>query len=181
MVRKRKPRKSTSVIGGRLFHFTRARYLRRILTDKQIKQSPPHVPGSEKPTVWFSYRRHWEPTATPQYSPNGIPRCISFDELAKLEAPVRIEIDPSAAPLTWTTWKAESGVSVRTARTIELTAADQKANPAHWRMSFDPVGIESWLAVEVYFEGRWQGLNEILNAADNAVAHEGEAHGSAQE
>lgn len=138
----------------RLFHYTRAGKIQTIISDAEIKVASKYVDSTEKPVAWFSYRQDWEPTATPMHKDRPLDH-LSFEEFAELETPVRIEIDPQAAPLDWRTWRKLSGVKSRMAKTLEEIALRQNASVTDWRMSFEPVKIEHWLAIEFFINGQW--------------------------
>ena len=150
----------------RLFHYTRLSNLRKILADRKIIQADTFVKPPEMPVVWFSYRQDWEPTATPGLidATSGTRRSLTFEEFASRETPARIEIDPQAAPLNWRAWRKSSGVKSRTVKALEESALRQDADTADWRVSFEPVSSKNWFTVEVYVDGEWIEMEELMRA-----------------
>lgn len=148
----------------RLFHYTRANNLKHILQDRSIKTTNTLIGKNEVPTVWFSYRQDWEPTATPRLSGAPLGHWMSFNEFAKIETPVPIEVNPSYAPMKWPVWRKLSGVKAKTARDLESSAIRMKANVADWRMSFKPVTCESgaWRAIELFVGEHWQDIRALF-------------------
>jgi len=153
----------------RLFHYTRIGNLKKILADGKIIQAGTFVEPPEMPVVWFSYRQDWEPTATPGLidEASGTRRSLTFEEFAYRETPARIEIDPQAAPLDWRAWRKSSGVKARMVKALEESALRQDADTADWRMSFDPVPLDHWRAVEVFIDGQWCDFETLLSMPNN--------------
>lgn len=137
----------------RLFHYTTASNFAKILADRAIKPTALLLEQREKPAVWFSYHPQWEPTATPAFEGELL---SSLEEIATVDTPVRIEVPESSAPLTWRWWRKRSGVRPRIATALENSAIKQKASVHQWRVSFDPVADDSWIAVELYHDGVWR-------------------------
>jgi hypothetical protein len=148
----------------RLFHYTTATRFKAIIADQKIKPATAGVPENEKPTTWFSFRQDWEPTATPLIGNQhpGRLRRPTFRELAELDTPFRIEIDPATAPLDWPAWREASGVYPDTARALKRAAKKQKADVSDWRMSFEPVKWKDFVAIEAYVDGQWRDLAEVM-------------------
>src|SRR5262249_48146143 len=141
----------------RLFHYTTKSRLIKIFETLEIRPTAIGVPKYEKPVVWLTYRQHWEPTATPMYPGRPLYQ-LTFEELCKLDTPMRIEIDPRAAPLDWPKWCNLSGVDRPVAAALKSVAEKKGARVDDWRMSFDPVrsADENWLAVEEFADGQWR-------------------------
>jgi hypothetical protein len=144
----------------KLYHYTTLSRALQIVIDGQIKQATAGVPKDEKPVVWFSFRQDWEPTATPAFGPYGQKCNPSFDHLVEFETPCRFEIDPATAPLNWRQWRKESGVKSKMVKSLEAASLRMDSNVADYRMTFDPVPENKWLALEIYLGGKWQALTE---------------------
>lgn len=148
----------------RLFHYTRSGHMRQILAEGQIRVATMYVDPTEKPVVWFSYRPEWEPSATPLYvdKATGARSIITFEEFRTRETPYRIEVNPQAAPLDWRAWRQLSGVKPGLAKCLKNLALRQHSNVKSWRMSFEPVTRENWLAIELYENGQWRSMGDVM-------------------
>jgi len=166
---KRKPvgsKPAKAKIGTRLFHYTRASNLIKILLDQEIKQATALVDASEKPAAWFSYRQDWEPSATPGYQPNDAPagtrRDSSFEEMQQIDTPARIQITPAGAPVNWRQWRKQSGVKHKIFKALEKRNLEIGASVDDWQASFEPVKSNDWLAIEVFVRGEWRDHKEYF-------------------
>lgn len=149
----------------RLFHYTTASRLRKICGTDEIRQATAHVPPNERPAAWFSFRETFEPSALKGLvdPKTGRVRTASFDELVEIDTPMRIEVDPSVAPLNFATWEKASGVLPRTAQGLRRLAKMQGAKVEDWRVSFEPIGAEHWLAVEAYLNREWRTIDVAVD------------------
>lgn len=141
----------------RLFHYTTASSLVRILDARTIKPSGVFMPG-EVPVVWCSFREPWEPSAS--FHP-----AVTFEDLADIDTPCRIEIDPAAAPFDWAVWREAANVGWRTRRRLKRAAKRAGANIADWRMSVEPIGVDDWICVECFVDGAWRNAADYVNPA----------------
>ncbi|QTN32949.1 hypothetical protein HZ994_11650 [Akkermansiaceae bacterium] len=145
-----------------LYHYTRATNLVGILNSGQIHQATAFVNTSrEKPVVWLSFHRHWEPTATPMlydFSP------LSFEEFAEVETPIRIEVDPEKYRFGWLAFTRLSGCKSRVAKVLKQTAKKSGANISQWRISFDAIPSDDWISIEGFFDGQWKVLPQEMLA-----------------
>jgi hypothetical protein len=144
----------------RLFHYTKLPFLRQILATNVILPATQWVPRGEKPVVWFSFRPDWEPTASPTTIEGGQQVTLTFDEFVRLGlVPCRIEVSPERAPLNWRAWRKLSGVKSKNVKELEEAATGMGADVSDFRMTFDAVKSEDWLAVELYLNGVWTPLH----------------------
>lgn len=141
----------------RLFHYTRLSNLQKIKTAGKINQATNFVEPPEMPVVWFSYRQDWEPTATPYLldKVSGKFQRLTFEEFVRVDIPARIEVAPSTAPLDWRTWRETSGVKPKSIKYFKGQALRLNAALDDWRMSYEPVTHDNWLAIELFVNGQW--------------------------
>jgi hypothetical protein len=151
---------------SRLFHYTTASRLQKILRDNVIKQAIAFIDRRERPAVWFSYLPVWEPTATPAMvnKETGEKENVTFEQLIDMDSPSRIEVNPECAPMNWREWRRLSGIGASFARRLEEVAIRQGSDVTRWRISFEPVGIEHWLAIEMFTKTgrRWTPIEEVF-------------------
>ena len=156
----------------RLFHYTVGVRFEQILDDGAIKPATAGInTWAERPVVWLTYRSAWEPTANKlAMGPQG--KVISLDEERTASVGkglFRISVDENdLALVTWTEFRAESGVPPKVARSLQRRACDQGSNPKDWRVTYDPIDMEDWTDVEVYNgkAGEWMPLEEATQRSD---------------
>jgi hypothetical protein len=147
----------------RLFHYPTYTRLHGILAAQEIKAANLYVQPPEKPVVWFSFRLDWEPTATPMDKTRPSHQ-LTFDELAQIDTPARIEINLLAAPLDWRAWRKLSGVKSKMVKALEEYALRRNASMADWRMSFEPARVAdgNWVAIELFVQGEWRDIDDVV-------------------
>lgn len=150
----------------RVFHYTVSEYYNRIAHDGFIRPATEGVPAGERPAVWFSVHPVWEPTATKaiRYRETGEFHRATWEEM-QVHGPARIEVAPETAPHRWKDYVRLSSASPATCRGLELAAREWGANALHWRVSFEPVPAEKWLAVELWSGTTWKSVS----ASDRAL------------
>lgn len=94
----------------------------------------------EKPAVWFSLRQDWESTVAAPYSREAIAEEFGL---------VRYGLDEACVPLGWTYHVNTSGIRRQGAKALAMAAREAGANPADWRVSYEPVPVAACL-VEVF-------------------------------
>jgi hypothetical protein len=138
----------------RLYHYTRATNLSKISKAGQIQPATEFVYDTrERPVVWLSFAPDWEPTATPMRS-DFTP--LSFEEFAKIETPMRIEVDPAKYRLGWRAFVKMSGCKPKSAKSLKRTAEEAGSSVVQWRISFEPIPDCDWLKVEGFIDGQWK-------------------------
>ena len=136
----------------KIWHYTDVRYLPLIFESKKIKLAKAFFPEGVKAAVWFSTNPVWEETANKMY--RG-PEVTSYYKGTKETTYIlgaglaRIRISRKAAPYTWEDYKRMSGITRGLFEALEDAAREDGANPGEWRLNFEPVPIDKWLAVEV--------------------------------
>ena len=126
----------------RKFHYTHAHRIDAILSDGLIKPATKMLDPGERPAVWISGNPFWEYTVC----------CMTPWSLLSYIGLWRIEIMPDAAPVHWTNFRRQAGMSNRTAKFLERSAIAIGASPLDWYASFDPIPRDKWVAVERMIE-----------------------------
>ncbi len=149
--------------GKMLWHYTIRLFLDSILTDGVLKPATLGVPKGELPVVWFSANPFWEKTANKGSEDElGIRLTLSMWETHEIgKGLVRIGVDPSTAPYRWEDFKRLSGIAAKTAKDLYRKAIEIQARPGEWYVSFEPVPMEKWVAIEVFDGLQWAPL-EVL-------------------
>jgi hypothetical protein len=68
---------------------------------------------------------------------------------------VRLGVSLAVARYPWKKFLKKSGIDRATARRLADSAKVLGANPQDWFVSFAPVGMQDWRAVDVWHEGEW--------------------------
>jgi len=147
------------------WHYTVCQSFEKIERSGEIQQSLCHD-LHEIPAVWFSSNPDWEETvrkAIRDKKTGEVTKPLSRDELFQEGfAPVRIEISPDLVSLrTWKNHKKKSGITKKCSKALEKTAIDWGADPAEWFVSYAPVKMETWKAVEIWSGEKWENILEI--------------------
>lgn len=142
----------------RLFHYTIIPKLPAIEETGAIIPATAGVPEDEKPIVWCSLNQEWEETANKMMADNhGNLHSLTKRETHELGGGLaRIEVDPKSCPLDWKTFKATSGVQPKMAAALYETAIKSRSRPGDWRGSYEPIGREHWVCIEVYDGEKWR-------------------------
>ena len=130
-----------------LFHYTTGLNLRSIITSGQIKPSTAHVPPDEKPVVWFSTSRHWEPTATKCSVPGSAGQLITAQAQGGL---VRIGVPASTAPHRFEDLPLIAGTKPSVCIGLLIAGLELGSDPDSWRFTLQPVPTALFLKVEFY-------------------------------
>lgn len=113
---------------------------------------------TERPAVWFSTHKVFEPTALKNVmNPQGIRFTIPLEVMEHYcDGLYRIGVDPVVTQvIDWITFRRVSGISRRTASHLVAKGRALGANPGDWWASFDTVPREKWVAVERRVQGVW--------------------------
>lgn len=143
--------------GQLLWHYTPLVHIPHIIADKRIKTADAAIDVGEKPAVWFSANQLWEPTAGKRWRrPDGNVHLLSMHETHSLgQGPVRIGVSRDTAPHNWDAFRRLSGVSKKTAGYMKKAGYARGARISEWFVTFNPVPIELWVAVEVWGGSSW--------------------------
>lgn len=121
-----------------LYHYTKLGHLGSILSTGEIRPTCAGVPVGERPAVWLSTDSHWEGTVGD----------IKWMATSETTFPIRFRVRGEYA--TWADHRAHGGVIPEMADALERVAVATGAEPAAWRVSYDPIARKDWLAIEVY-------------------------------
>jgi hypothetical protein len=141
------------------WHYTIGEYLPRIIETGLLLLSDRYIGPGERPAVWFSLRQDWEPTAAKfglvpaRRSPQAAMTAMAM----RGGGLVRIGVLEATAPFDWREFRRHSGLDPKIARGLAITAKEQGADPYDWRVSFDAVPSEEWIAIELWDGRAWVG------------------------
>jgi hypothetical protein len=161
--------RSTHHGGRRLFHYTIVRYLPAIIISGEIRTAGDYMGIDERPAVWCSYNQDWEKTAK-KFSVDEISGRVrsGTKESTHLEngGLARIEVHPQSCPFDWRYFVANSRIDPDLARSLYKAGIKDGAHPREWRVSFEPIASDQWIAIEVYDGEDWTSLpNETWQKA----------------
>jgi hypothetical protein len=164
------------------YHYTVKAHLESIIADKVIRLASTGGDAGERLGAWFSTNPLWENTVSKacwtglwlslkdHYELSQGREALVVDEgtgTARIEfvvapefQPARIAVDAAVCPYTWNDYKRLSGVSKKIARGLYEGALAHGAHPGEWRVSFEPVPSDKWLALEVYDGKTWVQFKE---------------------
>ena len=147
-----------------VYHYTTGQKIVEIIRDGAIKVSGSMPMPGEKPVCSFSTRDVWEPTANKygvtQGTWGGLTQVETEQQYDGLD---RIVVSAEHAPLTWRKWQQTSGVQSWFAKGMDLAALKMGSNVAYYRMSYESVTADKWLAIERYMDGAWLLLPPARN------------------
>jgi hypothetical protein len=154
-----------------VYHYTTGKALGAILRSGFLEPSPSFSRATEKPVVWCSIRKDWEPSAACiQTLPDGRVIRRTKEEIRKQEGGlVRIALLADARMFHWEQYKRISRISPKHLRILTLFAQGCGADPQDWRVSFHPLPARFWACVEMEDArtGVWQPLS-LRTGADLA-------------
>jgi hypothetical protein len=139
-----------------LWHYTTQQSLAEILRDGFIKLATDGVPAREKPAVWFSSNQEWEETVNQTYqTAMGRVWCTREELSLRRGGLARIGVLPSTATDDWCSYRAKSGILPIEAEQLCVNGRKAGASPDQWFVSFEPVGSNHWVAVELWEGQQW--------------------------
>jgi hypothetical protein len=96
-----------------IWHYNADRSFISILSDGFIKPATTHVTPGEKPIVWFSTEKVWEPTVVKLYAAeDGVECLLGMDGLLNHGPPLfRFGVAEYTAPMTWWELRSACGMS----------------------------------------------------------------------
>jgi hypothetical protein len=146
------------------WHYTTGHIFLKIVDSGPLLPIPTNgAPPSERPVIWFSMERYWEPTASKACrEPNGTIRTFSMTETyEKCGGLTRIGVDPDLVRLhDFGEFVQMSGIPSLHADWLRREGRRQGANPKKWRVSFDPIPRDLWAAVDVWDGRKWVRVME---------------------
>ena len=147
----------------RLWHYTVGKRFDCIADEGVIIPATAGVPPGETPAVWFSFHQIWEPTATKGCIRNGVYSSMTKDEMINTSGGlVRIAVDRETAPHSWVQYRHLSGIDPSRAKGLARVTTSNGANPNDWRVSFNKVTRDKWIAIEKWRNGVWVPLHKLV-------------------
>jgi hypothetical protein len=140
--------------------------LEMILQSDKLMPKGDHLEPGERDALWFSMNQFWERTATKEVTlPDGSIRPLcSMREVHEVLGIVRFGVDPTKVRLVgFDSFVRGSGISKAGASNLRIAGREVGANPYEWRVSFEPIPVELWAAIEVWTGDRW-GLHSRSEA-----------------
>jgi len=143
-------------LNDRIWHYTIGNHLPSIIADGEIKLATAFV-WEGRPVVWFSTNPSWEQTANKGFFNNdGTFKALSKRQTESLGGGlVRIEVCPEAAPYSWNDFLRMSDTPRKIAKALAKRAQQVGSAASLWRVSFEAVTRDKWLAIEVLQEDQW--------------------------
>jgi hypothetical protein len=114
------------------------------------------IDRDERLAAWFSHLED-EPHKL-LGGTGGPPRVMTREERIEWSY-FRIEVQPSAAPVTWTQSIEPSGVSRESVRKMRQYAKRCNSDPYQYRASFEPVKQTAWVGVEQLSVDGWRKID----------------------
>lgn len=136
------------------YHYTTCQHASAILKSGFILPSTLHVPAGEKPVVWFSRNRTWEPTASKGLMDprTGWSRTATFPEMVRVGI-ARFGMDADLL-IPWGGLPAAAGMGRAVVEGLVRAGRKVGANPRDWFASLDPVPITG-MVMDIYENGAW--------------------------
>jgi hypothetical protein len=140
------------------WHYTTGDYLIEIVKSGEIRPATANVPANERPAAWFSLEPHWEPTAQKALrNPDGaVVRLGMQGTYERCGGLARIGVALETCPHDWRAFKRLGGARAGMLRHMEKLGRAQGADPALWRVSFEPVPQRLWTAIDVWDGQLWE-------------------------
>lgn len=148
-----------------VYHYAPWVTLRAIAESGELRPSNAGAPD-ERPLLWFSRHRKWEPTATKMLTSDAGPVRISRAEHEHRFGCIRFAL-PADDPrlMDWPSACQRAGISDDERATMEHRGRLLGANPSDWlaidgAVPLAEVEFHAWLA------GRWGRAEDLLGMAD---------------
>lgn len=116
-------------------------YMKAIEIDQKTKRA-----------VWFSLEQFWEPSA------NKLGLGSSLQDLCKIVEVIRIGVNAEVCPLTWDDYCRDSGHDAKHLRSMKSAAYSCNSRPSTYRLTWEAVPAEQWVAVERLDGDKWVPL-----------------------
>ena len=156
-----------------VYHYTPGRKIGFIIQSGELRPSSMYLLPGERGTVSFSTRSTWEPTSSGGASIDifGKRHLITMEESDKIYGGLyRIAVSGDGL-IRWGEWRKSSGASCRMIKHLEDEAIRQGSNVGYYRMTYDSVPMDKWLAVERWVGAQWVSLAK----SEIKVIQEGQA------
>lgn len=144
------------------YHYTPEIRIPEIIESGKINLATVYVYGKEKPCVWLSTNPIWEKTASKMASNSyGMLTQLNFEEQLEMFGCARIEVKSSNL-IPWKKLKHVAEIDAKLADALEYVGKKRGADPVEWYGSLSPIGINDWIKIEIYKNGKWIEI-QILN------------------
>lgn len=143
-----------------LWHYTCGIKIQSIISDGLIKQATAHIEPGEKPVVWFSSNKLWEPTASKATMRNNRLYRLTRDETEREASGLfRISVSKETAPHNWDDYVNLSGASSQMISLMKKNGYNQGSRISQWFFSFDPVPRSKWISFDQFVNGIWTSID----------------------
>ena len=140
------------------YHYTTLDRAHLILMSGELLPATALVPDGERPVVWFSRQRTWEPTASKALRDprTGLQRTLTFPEMVKFGI-ARFRVDTSIL-MPWPELRAASGMTEAVAVALARAGRKQGANPRDWYGHVGALPLSNVEAVEYFGPTGWAAM-----------------------
>jgi hypothetical protein len=137
------------------YHYTTEIRIPEIIKSGKINLATLYVYGKEKPCTWISSNHVWENSATKMASTSdGRLTHLNFEQQLELFGCARIEVKPTNL-YHWPKLKHLIRIDSEKAQQLEDIGIERGANPLEWYGSLFSIGIDQWIKIEIYKNGKW--------------------------
>lgn len=137
------------------YHYTPETRIPEILKSEKIIPATLYLYKNEKPCTWVSSNQVWEKSCS-KMAKTVDGRLIQLNFKKQLEkfGCARIELKPTNL-YHWPKLKHLIRIESKKAQQLEDIGIERGANPLEWYGSLFPIGIDQWIKIEIYKNGKW--------------------------
>ena len=137
------------------YHYTTLDRAHLILLSGELLPATAFVPDGERPAVWFSRQRTWEPTASKALCDprTGLQRALTFPEMVKIGI-ARFRVDTSIL-MPWSELRVACGMTEAVAGALTRAGRKEGANPRDWYGHIGAMPLSHVEAVEHFGPRGW--------------------------
>ncbi len=149
-----------------VWHYTPWSYLPKIVDSGHLRPANAGAP-TERPLLWFSSRKDFEPTALKAFQSNdGRPQQLTFEEQVSLVGCVRFGLPQGDTRLMpWVVACKEGGISITQKRVMEKRGKQIKSSSGNWFATSISVPLEE-MEFHVFINGKWMPADDLRGMAD---------------
>lgn len=165
---------SASGIESFAWHYTSGQCAMQILQSGVILPAYEYVPRSERPAVWFSLNKFWEPTASKGILDpvTRVRRFATMDEMERFACGCyRFGMHPSRL-LCWTALKVQTRMRPKTVRVLERVAHEIGGDPRQWLGSMEAVPVPQIEVIQRLIDGTWQAVTDLPLAESSSASEQ---------
>lgn len=157
------------------WHYTSGQCAIQILQAGIILPAYENVPRGERPAVWFSRNKFWEPTASKGIldSVTRVRRFATMDEMERFAGGCYRFGIQSSRLLCWTALKVQTRMRPKTVRALERVAYEIGGNPHHWVGTMDAVPVHQVEVIQHLVNGCWEALPDLPLTEPHSVSEQG--------